>query len=75
MLVNSMIDDALKDDQYNIMKKLISEDKIPIPRNFRQFVRQIFCLKKGNGGRFETPRETNNWLKKHLLKIIMKLKI
>jgi hypothetical protein len=67
MLVKSMIDDALKDDQYNIMKKLISEDKIPIPRNFRQFLRQIFCLKKGCGGRFETPRGRNNCLKKHLL--------
>jgi len=67
MLVKSMIDDALNDDQYHIMKKLISEDRIPIPKNFRQYVRQIFCIKKGNGGRIETPRETNNWLKKNLV--------
>jgi hypothetical protein len=63
MQVKSTIDNALRDDRsYHIVKKMISEDRIAIPKNFRQYLRQIFYLRKGV--RIDTPWEINNWLKK-----------
>jgi hypothetical protein len=43
MQVKSAIDNALRDDRsYHIVKRMISEDRIAIPKSFRQYLVQIF---------------------------------
>jgi hypothetical protein len=68
MQVKSTIDNALRDDRsYHIVKRMISEDRIAIPKSFRQYLVQIFYLRKGV--RIDTPLDINDWLKKHLVEI------